>query len=173
MKKSKEYNDFIEKLYNYHYKYFFRTAYAILENKEDAEDAVTESFLIFYKYSERIYKLECPEIVPYCLSIIKRVSYKLKKKKSKLIFLEYSESLIDKNQLIEGYDKTVDKILENEDLYNLLSKLSKSEYKLLEYRIEHNLKFKEIAEILNISEETAKKRYQRLIKKLCQEQGRY
>ncbi len=168
---NKDYTEFIEKLYKENYKKFYRLAYSILKNEADAEDAVTETFLIIYKYIERIYNLKCPEIVPYCINIVKTVSYKMIKKQSKIIFLDYSEDLIDKTKCSEGADVTLEKMLENEELNNLLSKLSKLEYKILELRAVYKLKFKEIGKAIGVSEEAAKKRYQRIIKKLREEQG--
>ncbi len=169
--KNKEYSIFIEKLYKDNYKTFYRIAYSILKNSADAEDAVTETFLVIYKYIERIYNLKCPEIVPYCINIVKTVSYKMKKKQSKIIFLDYSEALIDKTKCSEGADVVLEKMLENEELYSLLSVLSKLEYKILEFRVIDKLKFKEIGKAIGVSEEAAKKRYQRIIKKL-REEGR-
>lgn len=170
---SEEYAEFIKKLYKENYKKFYRLAYSILKNEADAKDVVTETFLIIYKYIKRIFNLKCPEIIPYCINIVKSVSYKMKKKQSKIIFLDYSEALIDKTKYSEGADIALEKMLENEELNNLLSKLSKLEYKILELRVVDKLKFKEIGKAIGVSEEAAKKRYQRIIKKLQEEQGRY
>ncbi len=169
---NKEHSIFIENLYRDNYTIFYRTAYAILKNDADAKDAVNDSFLIIYKYIERIFNLECPVIVPYCINIVKTVSYKMKKKQSKVLFLDYSEALIDKTEFSEGADIMLEKIQENENLYELLTVLSRLEYEILQLRVIEQLKYKEIAQIIGVSEEAAKKRYQRIIKKLRQEQGR-
>lgn len=168
---NKNHSKFIEKLYKDNYELFYRTAYAILKNNADAEDAISDSVPIIYKYIERISNLKCPEIVAYCINIVKTVSYKMKKKQSKLIFIDGSEGLIDKVKFSEGADITLEKMIRNEELNALLSKLSKLEYKILELRVIDKLKFKEIGNVIGASEEAAKKRYQRIIKKLQAKQG--
>ncbi len=95
----------------------------------------------------------------------------MKKKQSKIIFSDYAETLMDKIKSSEGADVTLEKMLENEELNNILSILSKLEYKILELRVLDKLKFKEIGKAIGVSEEVAKKRYQRIIKKLRKKQG--
>ncbi len=169
---NKKFNDLIEKQYKENYIYFYKIAYSILNNNADAEDAITESFIKFYKHKEKISKIKCPEITPYLVSIVRNLSFDMKKAKSKILLSESSEGLIDSIASSESADTVLLKKLEKQELYQLLDILNETEYDIFELRVIDKLRFKEIGQKLNISEEAAKKRYQRLIKKLREESER-
>lgn len=156
----------INNLFKEHYSFLFRIAYIILENKFDAEDAVSESFFLISKNIGRISHLNSPEILPYCITIVKNSAYKMRKAQSKMLYLDSFDMFVGKDESPMNVDIIVEKIFEKEDLTLLLKTLSDKEYELLELRVLDKLKFSQIAYIMGISEEAAKKRYQRLIEKL-------
>lgn len=90
----------------------------------------------------------------------------MKKRQSKIICSEFYESLIDSADFSEGSDAILERMFENKNLYALLEKLSVKEQAIIEFKIIDELAFKEISEIVSISEEAARKRYQRALKKL-------
>ncbi len=163
---SKNYNDLIEKLYKEKYMYFYKIAYSILKNDTDAKDAVNESFLKSYKYMNTISKKKCPEIIPYFVYIVKSVSINMKKSQKKIILSDVSDDLIDSLHFEESPDVILERMIENQHLNTLLDTLSILERNILEFKVIDKLTFKEIAKRVDISEEAAKKRYQRLLKKL-------
>ncbi len=169
---SKDYNDMIEELYKEQYMYFYKIAYSILKNDTDAKDAVNESFVKSYKYVDTISKRQCPEIIPYFVNIVKSVSINMKKSQGKIILSDTSDDLIDSIYFTEGSDVILEKMIENQHLGTLLDTLSKLERNILEFKVIDKLTFKEIAKRIDISEEAAKKRYQRLLKKLRESEGR-
>ena len=159
-------DELIEKLYNDDYLYFYKIAYSILKNDMDAKDAVHDSFLKAYKYADKISKMDCPQIKAYFVNIVKSVSINMKKRRDKTILSEFSEELIDGVESSEGADIVLERIFEKENLYTLLSELAVIEQNILEFKIIDEWTFKEISKIIGISEEAAKKRYQRILKKL-------
>lgn len=161
-----QYNKLLESIYKDNYPYFYKIAYSILRNDADAKDAINESFLKSYKYMDTISKIECPKIRAYFVCIIKSISINIKKRRNKYILSEFSDKLIDKLSFSEGADIAFEKAIRNESLYSLLGELSVIEQNILEYKIIDRMKFKEIAKIIGISEEAARKRYQRILKKL-------
>ncbi len=163
---NKKHNDIIEKLYKDNLVYFYRIAYAILRNKADAEDAVNDSFLKFYKYIHKFSDKKCPEIVPYFVSIVKTVSINMKKRQKKVLFSDFSEELINRVSYSEGADMILEKVMLEENVNSLLSALSDLERDILEFRVIDGLTFKEIAKRVGLSEEASKKRYQRMLKKI-------
>lgn len=163
---SQNYNVLIEKLYKEQYMYFYRVAYSILQNTTDAEDAVNEAFSKSYKYINTISRKKCLEIIPYFVNIVKSVSINMKKRQNKLFFSDTFNELLDNINFTEGSDAILERIQEHEDLNTLLNDLSTFERNILEFRVIDRLTFKEIAKRIDLSEEAAKKRYQRLLKKL-------
>ncbi len=163
---NKNYNHYIENFYRKYYQFFYKISFSILKNSSDAEDAVSELFIKIFKYSEKISGLKESERLPYCVRIVKNISIDIQKRKNRTMFSELSENLIDSVKYEEGADFTLYRILERNDLYELLDTLSELEYEIIELRVVDKLKFKEIAIRIGISEELAKKKYQRTIKKL-------
>ncbi len=169
-----EFDELVEKIYIENYAYFYRTAYSVLENHSDAEEAVSESFLKFYKNKEKFSKMKCPEIIAYSVSIVRNLSIDMKKSQNKILFSEFSEELIDSVSFSESVYMTLFNNLENQELYELLSILNETEYEIFELRAIDRLTFKEIAKRIDIdiSEEATKKKFQRLVKKLREEKER-
>lgn len=166
MKKENKNNELIKKLYRDEYSFFYKVAYCILNNEMDAEDAVGESVFKIYKYINRISNAEYPKIKAYFANVVKSVSINMKKRQSKIICSEFYESLIDSADFSEGSDAILERMFENKNLYALLEKLSVKERAIIKFKIIDELAFKEISEIVSISEEAARKRYQRALKKL-------
>ncbi len=164
--KNKHNNYLVEKLYKDNYSYFYKISFSILKNKIDTEDAVAESFIRIYKYIDKISKMECPQIVAYCVNIVKSTSFDIIRKKNRIVFLEFSENVVDDEKFSEGVDVILEKMITNQDLYTILDILSKIERDILELRAVDGLPLNEVSKQIGISYEATKKRYQRLIKKL-------
>jgi len=64
------------------------------------------------------------------------------------------------------YDNSIDNKWKKEELWNAVAKLPSSQRKVLTLRIARELKYKEIAQILKISENSAKVNYHYAIKTL-------
>lgn len=160
------YNEIVERLYKENYLYFYKIANSILKNDVDAKDAVNESFVKIYKYMEKISEMKCPEIIAYVVSIVKSISINIKKRQSKVALSEFSEEIIDHEVSSKGADVILQQMAESENLNTLLSELPIIEQNILELKIIDKLTFKEISCAVGLSEEAAKKRYQRTLKKL-------
>ncbi len=163
---NKNYNNLIEKLYKEEYMRFYKVAYRILKNEADAKDAVNDSFVKSHKYIDKFFKMKCPEITAYFVYIVKSVSINIKKSQAKIFLSETSDNLIDRVSFTEGSDVILERMIENQRLNTLLDTLSTLEKNILEFKIIDRLTFKEISKNVGISEEAAKKRYQRILKKL-------
>lgn len=163
--KHSNHNKIIEKAYKENYMYFYRVAMGILQNEEDAKDVVNDAFVKTYRYKEK-FSENCPKTVPLIVNIVKSVAFNLKKRQSKIIFLEYIDEILKTDEYSSAEDYVLNEIILKEDVEILLSILSKSERDILELKVIDGLTFKEISEKTGISAETIRKRYQRMIKKL-------
>lgn len=153
----------IKDLYKDNWQYFYRIAYRILGNKEKSEDCVEMAYHSIINNFDRIKALDKNVRMAYCTTIVKNTAYGIYKKEKP--FVPYPMEVIEGDNQ-EGVEKL---LLKNEELQYLnqaIKELKADEKELLSLRYEEGLTFKEIGEFLDISEEAAKKRGQRLIYKL-------
>ena len=142
----------------------FNIALKILRSHSDAEEAVSSAFLKIIDHIEKISKLPCPQIVPYCVVIVKNESTNILRHKKKTISFEDmdyidNDDFVDAGEyLYEHWDKT--------RLCKVILQLTDEERYFIRLRFANEMGYKEIANIIDISEETAKKRGQRILKKL-------
>ena len=62
--------DSLKSLFEAHNVIMYNMAFKILNNPEEAEEAVQEAFLRMAEKIDRILKIPCPKRVPYCIIIV-------------------------------------------------------------------------------------------------------
>ncbi|OZV10392.1 hypothetical protein CIW83_20600 [Tissierella sp. P1] len=137
----------------------------MLRNKFDAEEAVAQTFLKIIDNIEKISALPCPRIEPYCVIILKNETMNIIRERKKIIHVEdvdYFGHIEGDYDIEEEYLETVNK----EQLLSCINRLSDDEKFFVHLRFVNEMKFKDISELLGITEETAKKRSQRILKKI-------
>lgn len=137
-------NDFIELLYNKEYKKLVEIAYHITSSRELAQDMVQEAFVLalFHQKELRTH----PNPGAWLLVTIRN-----------LIANEHRRNMRESIPLEETI--AVSKETTELSLEHLLPfQLPKSDRMILIYRFEHQLSHKEIAKILDISEEASRRR---------------
>lgn len=140
----------------------YRKAYSILKDSHLAEDAVQESFIRILKNFDKVIKKKCPQTRNYFVKIGKRVSfdiYRKRKKQQTLSFDELEGRMIDEFTNIED-------MLVGKEIETYLLQLPKSYYIILSLKYTDGYTYKEIASILDITEENVKKRLMRARNKL-------
>lgn len=153
----------VTKLYNELNPMMYKIALNYLRNKEEAEEAVSSAFIKIMENIKKISKLSCPKMHSYCVSILKNESINILRKEKKFLDIDEIEDFSkDDNSLEEKVFKT----LESEKLIEQIEKLEEIEKQLLYFRYVENLSYKKIGKLLNISENSANKRNQRIIQKL-------
>jgi len=126
-----------------------------------AEDIVQDLFIKFW--DEKIYlKLE-NEISPYLFKAVKNNTLKIIKKNNKYQ-LEEIESQIEKI-IVDDIDINLIE-LERKKLYQEIDQLPEKRKEVFKAIVLDNLKYKEVAEQLNISVNTVKTHYSRALKQL-------
>ena len=142
---------------------FYNISFQILRSHSDAEEAVSEAFLKIIDHIEKIMRLPGPKILPYCVVIVKNESANILRKRMKAVPMEELETN-DGNysELEDMWEQSIDR----EKLLFSIDKLSDEERCMIYLRYVNDMSFKEIATLLDASEETAKKRGYRILKKL-------
>ncbi len=163
-----EQKELINKIFSDMNALFYYISYDILKNQFDAEDAVAQTFLNISGNIEKISNFSCPEMRSYCVVILKNESINILRKAKKYTCEEDIDNLYQNSHKDEAYNleeeflKTADK----EILLSCINKLSDDDKNLIYLRFLNELTFKQISELFDITEEAAKKRSQRILKKL-------
>lgn len=155
----------VEKIYKENYQYFLKVAMQITGSTADAEEAVSSALLKISLNILKISHLTCPEMKAFCVTIVKNCSYDVLRKSSRII-PDSDEALSKMDSSIQGPEHQMLDKEKRKALLKMLEVLSSDEKVLLELRYTYEMKYSEIARMLSISEEAAKKKGQRLIGKL-------
>lgn len=157
--------DFINKLFLKMNIKMYNISFNILKNKFDTEEAVSQTFLKIIENIEKISALPCPQIEPYCVVILKNETMNIIRKRKKMVHVEEIDYLVG-NEKDDSVEKEYIKRVNKEKLLSCVNKLSGDEKNFIYLRFLNEMKFKDIAVLLGITEEAAKKRSQLILKKL-------
>lgn len=155
--------DSFDLLYQDHYLILYRTALLILGNKEDAEDALQESFIAIYKNIASL--SDYNKLKPWIFSILKNSCYTRYRKRKREFPDEFVLEKADSNSISKEED---DFLLSNEVEAALLN-LKEKEREVLVLFYYNDFSIEEIAKICNSFTGTIKSRLYRARKNLKKE----
>lgn len=142
-----------------------RIAFKKLKDNFYAEEAVSNTFMKIMKKAAEIYNFPEGKIIPYCIAMLNNEIVNIYRNKSNHVEIDGLEGY----ELTDGkYSTEIEtlKIIQGEELENLVDKLKEDERIFLYLRYSKEMTYSQIGEILNISENTANKRSERIHKKL-------
>lgn len=164
MKKPLSDRQIMEQLYKLYEQKMFITAYSILQDHHQAEDAVQEAFIKLAKHLNKLSNVTSRKSRNYILTTIKGVSidmYRNNKVNSQHYFSTEEENL---DFIIENHSINETLQVENEiDVQSMVSKLPPTYQEVIINYYYKELSIKEIAFALKISEAAARKRLQRAV----------
>lgn len=142
----------IEKIYKEYFEAINKYLFCLTHNKDIAEELTQE---IFYKAVKNIntYNGKCKMSVWLC-QIAKNLWYDEYRKNKKIIFVEENE--INEIKDLENVEDIVILRDERDKLYKEMQKLDEKTREVVYLRIEGNLSFKEIGDILGKNENWAR-----------------
>lgn len=149
-----------EEIHNQNKDIMYYTAYKILRHREDAEDAVHQTFLKIIEIWKNIEQQACPQISSLCAVICRNTAIDIARKNKyrthvQLEDLEYGET---------AGSRTEEEVFSKMDMERLISHISelpeiyRDTFLLI---IGNDLSIPQVAKALNKSKETIKKRLQR------------
>ena len=154
----------VERIFHEHRIHFQRISFKIVKSEETAEDVVSTVFVKIMDNIEKISELPCPQMTAFCVSIVKNASIDVLRHSQQSVHLDRWDCVSDENS-----NDLTDECIHNADvrkLTELMDWLDPDDRRFLYLRYTQEMGYKEIGTLLNISEDAAKKRGQRLIKKL-------
>jgi RNA polymerase sigma factor, sigma-70 family len=152
-----------ETVYENYYDRVYTYVYSILQNKEDSEDVVSDTFITAYSSYDK-YDSEKASVITW----ITRIAH------NKAVNHVRSYSYRNRNELsdndeMEGPGSDFTESVENNLIIEkLYEQLSEEEREFLNMRYTLGLRDSEVAEVLGINPKAVNKRYQRLLAK-CRE----
>lgn len=136
-----------EKLYYKYRSMMYAVALSRLRNQHDAEDAVHEAFLSIIKHFKKVSQMPCPDLEPYIVIIVENKAIDILRLRKRVVDIDYIDT-------IEGIH-----IPEPGDngLADALSKLPARYREILLLRFNSGYKTRELAELMDMSQETVQK----------------
>lgn len=159
---TEEDKDIFMQLHDEYSQVMYKKAYAILKDSSLAEDAVQESFIRILKNFDKVIKKKCPQTRKYFVNIVRSVSIDVYRKRKKQQILSFDEL---EGTMVDEFANT-EEILEGKEIEGYILQLPKSYYIILSLKYDDGYTYKEIADILDITEENVKKRLMRARNKL-------
>lgn len=154
----------VERIFREHRGRFLRISFKIVRSEETAEDVVSTAFIKIMDNIEKIADLPCPQMTAFCVTIVKNASIDVLRDSRRSTELDNWDGVSD-----ECSDDLADECIRNADvrrLTGLIDRLDPDDRRFVYLRYAEEMGYKEIGQLLNISEDAAKKRGQRLVKKL-------
>ena len=149
-------------LYEKYHKLFYKIAYDILHNHQDAEDAIQISLEVIYRYFYKIRDEVEKKCVGYILMIIKNESIDLFNARKKVLVAD--ENILNQEYSIQKGNENI--FLKNQGLKEAIKNLDEKYRNVLVLKYIYGYSIKEIAEMLNITETNVSTRLDRGRKQL-------
>lgn len=153
-----------EQLYLMYRNYMYSVAFGILQNSEDAEDAVHRAFVNIAEHMEKISDPEALTTKGYVVTIVKNSAIDIYRKKQAHPEMEYDDAVL-------GMEVTYES---DNALTNCILKLPERQRTILILRYHHGYDLQEIARMLGLTYRNTVQIDQRAkakLRALCQEEG--
>ncbi len=163
----------IKQLYEIYEQPMYRIAYAVLHDSELAEDAVSDAFIRIIERLNKIGDAESNKTKNYIIKIIKSTSINIYRKNKAFFVREVP--IDDETMQIPDSSPGVERMVINEEnnreLNEMLNSISADDRSIVLLRCREGLSWKEVANNLSLTETAARKRFERIRKRLITMRG--
>ncbi|MEI4803500.1 RNA polymerase sigma factor [Bacillus sp. FJAT-51639] len=156
----------MEELYELYEQKIYHVAYSILNNVQQAEDAVQETFMTLYQNLEKLRGLNTQELKRYILRIAKNkaIDNYRKNKRQEMFLEEYQRELPEVAD--ENIEKWEQRFMSEVQIDTLLEALNESNRQVFKYKVFYNLTYQEISNLMGITEVNVRKQFERARKRV-------
>lgn len=148
------------KIYEQNIKTFYSIAFSKLHNRQDAEDAIQEAFLAVARNPALLFNIPCDKRVSYINVIVRNTAYNMWNKNQKI----YKNETVLDDMVVDEQISIEEIILSDyscEQILRFIDKMSETTKAAVYLKLHLGLKNSDIANVLGISEDAAKKRISR------------
>ena len=156
-----------EELYYTYRNLMYKVSFNILQNPQDAEDALQDAFISIAKNFSKISDIKCPQTKSFVVIIIRNISYNVLKKRKRR---RETDTDIDELEIPDKKPQPDEAALDKysvELLEKALQQLPSQYYDIIYLTSYMDYSIKEAADLLGISYDNAKKRLSRAKAKLA------
>ena len=145
-----------EAVYHLYKNRMYHTAYSILRNEQDAEDAVHHAFVKIVENIEKISEPECPKTAGYVVTIVENTAINIYRRKQRHPMLPLDDAVAGVSVEYTGIN----------ELARCMAKLPALQRQVLLLKYHHGYTSRQIAGMLGLSVANATKIKQRAKQKL-------
>ena len=149
-----------EELYDRFGRRLYRAAWGVLGNPEEAEDAVQEVFVSVVRSRERL--AEVRDLTAYLFASLRRVAGRLATRRARQPVA--ADEVV--RAAADARDRRFDQSPESDRLQRALRRLPPEQREVIAMKIDGELTFAQIADVLGVSINTAASRYRYALEKL-------
>ena len=158
MVETDEEKDLVTKLYTAYDQMMYHIAFGILKNKQDVEDAVSDTFVrIIRRYLDRVADPESDKTKAFMIVAVKSTAKNLYRKRQRDAHADLDLYDVGEDRLEEDFSRKCDA----EAVHKAINQLTDSYQEVLRYKYFYNMTTAEIAEMLEITEDGVRKRIKR------------
>lgn len=161
----------LKELYESYEQALYNIAYSILHNIEQAEDATHDTFIKIVPYLSNIKSKDSMETKRILVRIVKNVAidkYRRNHKENQMFKVNQDKALYNNDSMEIVSVKSVE---DRNVISQIMNQLDQVSREIIQLRCFYELSYKEIAAILEVSEEVAMKRFQRAKQKVQRLKG--
>lgn len=159
----------LKSLYELYEQPMYRIAFAVLRQQEAAEDAVSDAFMRIIKKLGKLGEPDSPRTKKYIIKVIRSTSINQYNKNKQ--FLSRELPIDDETMQLPDLSTDVESEIIGRQPTEILNSLSETERSIVELRCMEGRSWREIADILSVTETAARKRFERIRKKLISMKG--
>lgn len=163
---TEEQRDELSEFYQQNKSRLFFIAYSKLQNKQDAEDAVQETFARIADKPEKFFEISHNKRVAFADVIVRNISVGMFKKANKFPVAELTDRISNEDFEAALEDKIISEISRAEIL-DFILKLPTLQRDILELKAIHGLSVQEIASDLKVTENVVRQRLFQARKKIA------
>ena len=158
----------LRRLYDIYEQPMYRIAFAVLGDSQAAEDSVSEAFLRIIRHLRRIGEPDSPKTKKYIIKVIRSTSIEQYRKRRHFY---NREAPIDEALQLPDENTDIEREVFARQPSEILGCLTADERRMVELRCGYGLSWKETADRLSITEAAARKRFERIKKRLISMKG--
>lgn len=144
-------------LFEAHYKAMFYEARQILNSREDAEDAVQDAFIIIHDHLKRLEEINCHKTRSFVVLVAKNIARNMVRKRKRATLISFDEMPYE----LPSEDDDVFARIEVEAILAVIHELPELAREILLLKYRHQCTDKELADIMGIRYDAARKRIER------------